>query len=174
MPVVMTKTQYEKTLDFFKFIPNVEILPCDEPIEGITGSLIYYMNPNTKEEKQLYVAQRYAKPIPYHQRDPFTKEDLENKEVKELVEFQSGIHMSLRDFLLDKIKKCITEEGWKQCDDPKNMVIGFAKYEYEDKGNIYNHNESNGLFLKVDAYKSLPNDLRKEVEEWRSKQNENG
>ena len=150
MDAVVDKAEIGSVLEFLQGAPGITLLPNDDPFEGLRGFVAFYVTctpAGETEERSLWLAWRYGKPVPETDREPFRMDEVKDPQVLEDVE--------------KLITECVTEPGWVRCDDPKRLVVGFAKHvRPEDDG------ETDGMFITISAFKFLSPDVQKKVTDW--------
>lgn len=151
-PRVCDKATVEAVFSFLEEYHQgpIQILPADEVIDGLRGFVAFYTPDPQKpgDERTLWLAWRYAKPVPESDRSPIGMGEVKDQPFRESVE--------------KTLTECITEPGWVKCDDPLRLVMGFARLaKPEDPG------DSKGVFIGISAFKLLSAEVKNLVQEWR-------
>jgi len=149
--VILEVEQAIDIVNYLNTIPGVTSLPSDDLVNGQKGFLTFHQvgdstSANHKEEA-LWIGTQNWKPVPEEDRKTIRCGDL-------------TVEMS--EWLNALITKCITEEGWIQCDNPMKLVVGWVKLAELDSDE-----ESKGVFISLVSFKQISQDVRKRVEKWR-------
>jgi hypothetical protein len=105
--VIMTQEDCYKLEQFFKRINGstkhkpIQLLPLDEPLNGLKGIIAFFQE-EYKEEAAILFSWKFAEPI----------QDI----------------YDVTDRAEELLKDCLSNPDWIRCDDVKKLKVGFANH----------------------------------------------
>ena len=152
--LLLTQEQVGSLREFLTGIPTVQVIALDDPPEGLRGYVCFVQKEGMDEENTLLFQHRYAKPASITERLPI---------LNDILEPVPDGSTDLRDAFLDMVRACISQPGWRKCDDPKRRLIGFIKQVPVDS-----HEDSQVLMIPFGVFKAIPDNLKQDVMSWRA------
>jgi hypothetical protein len=157
-PVLTSQEAANSIAEFFKTLPNMNVIPCDEPFEAFKGFLAFPQHPlfsnipsKPASEVTLWFGWQYGKPVKREDRSPIQDSVLDPS-------CPGDLHKEV----VLMIRNCITDSQWLLLDDPKRLMFGFVKY-----APLLSNRGTECRLISLTGLKKLPEDLRKEVLAWR-------
>jgi len=145
--VVMSKEAVESVVEFFKVLPKMTVIPCDDGFGAVKG-FITFTEPcddnvpfESASEVSLWFGWQFAKPV--------KDEDCNPIPIDERAE--------------TLVNQCTNEDGWVPLDDPINRVLGFVKYAPLDS-----KEDTKAVLLNLSGLKQFPKEMRDRIVAWRT------
>lgn len=165
-------------IEFLKTVEEVQILSYDEPLDGVKGFHAFHYDKTKKEaecnydpeapieyhpvEHEISFGYCFAKPV---EPENHTRLDIDYENSDPTLADAENFMQNLEP-VIEQVEKCLTEDGWCICDNPKMLKIGFIKYASLDSDS---NEKSEYVSLRLSIYKTLPKELQDRVQEFRTK-----